>query len=935
MAIYKLNSEKAKNRTSKARKITGFTLIGASSLIFLFMTGIVPVLQKFLLGVFGVFGYLLCILLIIIGLAVLNRRKYVMPKRYAVCLILAVIMFVCIVQLIIVGNKYDGEGVKIGFWQYLGSNYTKTWTAGGILAGLLTTAVLYITNLVGAYLILGLGLAISIALLIDSLNKMKEEKVENEPVSVQIKEAEEEKQEKQEEINVVLKGNLQKEEEPAGPPTAKQLLGLDHKRNYAYEYHNGAGKVAATEVKATEETVKAAEHDPKDWKKYILTPPQVDIDEYFKNVKRNTEAPQKEEVNQNVSALKQESVENSIEDNQPQQESYDAQDEFVEENTQFARPLEEVETEEIVGNVDDILQSVIEEERDQTPQAENYTTPAFDSTMRERNMLDRMPERDNTGSFERRSFDRGDRVMSQEDRDARDSFNRDYDTINARNGSLSREVSPIPQEEPEIIVPYDYQKPSLDFITTKSVDLSTLAGDVAEKRVALENALEMFGIPAKVQGVLVGPAVTRYELEMPMGISVAKIKGHADDIAYALAAQGAIRIEAPVPGKSVVGIEVPNASIATISLRDILESSEFVNAKSPLTFAIGKDISGKVICANMTKLTHLLVAGTTGSGKSVCLNSIILSIVYKASPEDVKIVLVDPKKVEFTSYEGLPHLLIPEPISDTQKAINMFNYLVDEMEKRYELFRMARVKMVDEYNQTPDVLNHKVRKMPYIVVIVDELADLMMTGKKEVEDKIVRLAQKARAAGIHLILATQKPSADVMTTLIKSNCPSRIAFAVKSSVDSQVILDRVGAEKLLGKGDMLYAPHGAIDPVRVQGCFVGTQEINNIVDNVRDNNEPIFDADVEKKINNPNRPEALETKKERDILFPQAVKACIDAGTASGTMLRRKFAIGFSRAGALIDQMEEAGYISTANGAKPRTVYITEEEYNDIFGSEE
>ena len=935
MAIYKLNSEKARNRNSKARKITGFTLIGVSSLIFLFMTGIVPVLQKFLLGVFGIFGYVLCVLLIVIGLAVLNRKKYVMPKRYAVCLILSVIFLICMIQLMIVGNKYDGDGIKLSFWQYLGQNYSKTWTAGGILVGLLTTPILYITNLVGTYLIFGLCLAITIALLVDCLNHLKKESVEDEPVSVQIKETEsepkplKEAKEQEAEVNVVLDGKLKEENMPA-PPTAREKLGLDHKRNYAYEYHSLNKAAADTAKEVVKETVKE-EVDPKDWRKYILTPPQVDIDAF----RQRMNTPEQAEVQRNVNALKEEQVKAEPEEEYSQQ----GDDEFVEENTQFARPLEDVESDEIVGNVDDILQSVIEEERNSNYHEQDVETgdaQEFDRNVSERDLLDRMPERNNSGSFERRTFDRGDRVMNQEDRDARDSFSRDFDRISARNGSLSREISPIPQEEEEVIVPYDYEKPPLDLITTRSTDLSTIAGDVAEKRVALENALEMFGIPAKVQSVVVGPAVTRYELEMPVGISVSRIKNLQGDIALSLAAQGGVRIEAPVPGKSVVGIEVPNSSIATVSLKDILSSSEFVNAKSPLTFAIGKDISGQIICANMTKLTHLLIAGTTGSGKSVCLNSIIMSIIYKASPEDVKIVLVDPKKVEFTSFEGLPHLLIPEIISDTQKAINTLDYLVDEMERRFELLRLARVKMIDEYNQTSDVLNGKVRKMPYIVVIVDELADLMMTGKKEVEDKIVRLTQKARAAGIHLILATQKPSADVMTTLIKSNCPSRIAFAVKSSMDAQVIMDRVGAEKLLGKGDMFYAPNGAIDPVRVQGCFISTQEINNIVDNVRDHNEPIIDQEIIKKINNPNRPEALDNReRERDVLFPQAVRACLDAGTASGTMLRRKFAIGFSRAGALIDQMEEAGYISPANGAKPRTVYITEEEYNDIFGSEE
>ena len=337
---------------------------------------------------------------------------------------------------------------------------------------------------------------------------------------------------------------------------------------------------------------------------------------------------------------------------------------------------------------------------------------------------------------------------------------------------------------------------------------------------------------------------------------------------------------------------------------------------------------------NMQKLTHLLVAGTTGSGKSVCLNAIILSIIYKASPEDVKIMLIDPKRVEFSNYEGLPHLILPEIITDTQKAINGLTWAVNEMERRFEVLRVAKVKNIDEYNQTEDVISGKVAKMPFIVVIVDELSDLMMTGKKEVEEKIIRIAQKSRAAGIHLILATQKPSVDVITGLIKSNIPSRIAFAVTSAVDSMTILSRVGAEKLLGKGDMLYDPIGAQEPKRVQGCFISTKEINDIVAYVRDNNKPIFDKEIEQQILNPAKANNGQANynTEMDPLLPQALKASIDCKQASATMIRRRFAIGYPRAARIIDQMEEAGYISSADGVKGRTVYITEEEFEKIFG---
>ncbi len=979
MAVYKLNSSKQKSRSAKARKITGFTMIGVSSVIFLLMTGIVPALQKFFLGIFGVFGYLLCVIMIVVGLAVLNSRRYVMPKRYAVCLILSVVFVLCLLQLMIVGNKFDADNTAMTYWQYWALNYSRTWTAGGFLIGFFTTTFVYIANLVGAYLIFALGLVISVALMLDSLFRMKKQGSENEGVSVQIRELgikkepkislpAKEKEEKEEEINVVLDGNRQEETMPA-PPTAKQLLGLDHKRNYAYEYQNEMGG-AQSYPKPVEEK-KTERPDPKNLKEYLLTPPEVDIDEYFKDVRRRNNVPQENEIEENVNELKAQENDRPVFEGYNQNQVWQNQSQLYVQND---RPFESVKSEELVEKADDILRSAIEEEKAENP---DIFEDVDDEISAEKNVVNNLPDRDNGGNFsrdsfdrinreetatqensdksfdrtdrasfdrndrnlERKFFDRRDRNLSQEDKDAQNEYRQNLDTISARNGMLSRENQPIePEKEEEPYVPYHYTKPSFDFITTQSVDLSTLSGEVAEKRVALENALEMFGVPAKVQDVVVGPAVTRYELEMPQGISVSKIKNHVDDIAYALAAEGSIRVEAPVPGKSVVGIEVPNASIATVSLKDVLDSNEFKNASSPLTFAIGKDITGRVICANMQKLTHLLVAGTTGSGKSVCLNSIILSMIYKASPEDVKIVLVDPKRVEFTNYEGLPHLIMPKVICETQKAINTLSWAVDEMEKRFEIMGLARVKNIDEFNQTPDVLNKKVRKMPFIVFIVDELADLMMTGKKEVEDKIVRLAQKARAAGIHLILATQRPSTDVVTGLIKANIPSKISFSVSSPTDSLVILGRAGAEKLLGKGDMLYFPNGAKDPIRMQGCFISTNEINNIVDFTKDNNEPIFDKDIEAKINNPNRPSeggGESRANEMDPLLPQVLKASIDAKVASATMIRRRFAIGYPRAARIIDQMEEAGYISSADGVKPRTVYITEEEFNQIFGDVE
>lgn len=934
MAVYKLNSKKKKTKNPNTKKIVGFSLIAAASVVFLFLTGIVAPIQTFLLGLFGVFGYPLCIILFVVGLALVNNRRYVMSKKYTICLILTVFFALCILQLAIVGNNVqvvDGESVKMSFWDYLAKNYTAKWTAGGFLVGIFTTIFLYMANIYGAYIIFALAFVLCLALLLDSLKYMKKQKAEDEPVSVQIKDKktgkvlDEDVEEKEVEVigekieeeapNVVLNGNLKEEENKQ--LTARQILGLDKKRDKAYEYEK-------TPIQST----KKEPEKPKSLKELILTPPQIDIDEYFKDVRKQNDVPAKEEIQSNINSLKTDEIEPS--------EVYH-EDEFKPDNQPvIRRTLPEVRSEELVEKADDILKSAIEEEKKENPDI--YEHMNEDS---ERNVIDRLPDRNNSGSFERRSFDRSfdrhEKLTNQEDIDARRDFNRDYDRISARNGSLSRENSPIPDEqEPEEKEPYVYEKPPIEYITTQSVDLSTLNEDVATKRVLLENTLETFGVPAKVQGVVVGPAVTRYELEMPQGISVSKIKNRADDIALSLAAEGSIRIEAPVPGKSVVGVEVPNTSIATISLKDVLISKEFTQSSSPLTFALGKDITGNTICCNMQKLTHLLVAGSTGSGKSVCLNSIILSIIYKASPEDVKIILIDPKRVEFSSYEALPHLIMPKIVCETQKAINTLAWAVTEMERRFELLGMARVKNIDEYNQTPDVLSGKVEKMPFIVIIVDELADLMMTGKKEVEEKVCRLAQKSRAAGIHLILATQRPSVDVITGLIKSNFPSRIAFAVTSAVDSMTILDRVGAEKLLGKGDMLYYPVGAQEPKRVQGCFITTGEINKIVDYVRDNNKPIFDKDIEEQILNPNKNtnSGPGYNNEMDPLLPQALKASIECKQASATMIRRRFAIGYPRAARIIDQMEAAGYISSADGVKGRTVYTTEEEFNELFGDQ-
>ncbi len=451
---------------------------------------------------------------------------------------------------------------------------------------------------------------------------------------------------------------------------------------------------------------------------------------------------------------------------------------------------------------------------------------------------------------------------------------------------------------------------------------------VAEK---LRKTLYSFGVSAKVENVSVGPAITRYELAPAEGVRVSKIANLADDIALSLEAE-TIRIEAPIPGKHTVGIEVPNKAKSVVALRDIIESDKFIDSESKLAFALGKDVAGEEIVTDIAKMPHLLIAGSTGSGKSVCINTMITSIIYKAKPSDVKLLMVDPKVVELSVYNGIPHLLIPV-VTDPKKAAGALEWAVQEMVKRYSLFAEKKVRDIKGYNEYAE--NAGEPKMHQIVIIIDELADLMMVAAKEVEDAICRLAQMARAAGMHLVIATQRPSVDVITGIIKANIPSRIAFAVSSQIDSRTILDSAGAEKLLGKGDMLFYPSGAPKPVRIQGAFISDKEVENIVKFIRNEGEAIYDENIIEKIESVNEPEKASKGGEEDddgtdALLDDAIEICIETQQASTSFIQRRLKVGYARAGRIIDQMEQRGIISGYQGSKPREVLMSRERWHEL-----
>ena len=496
-------------------------------------------------------------------------------------------------------------------------------------------------------------------------------------------------------------------------------------------------------------------------------------------------------------------------------------------------------------------------------------------------------------------------------------------------------------EEPKPVYVY----PSIDLLKLPGRSAADGTAEMRENSRRLNETLASFKIEAHIVNVTRGPSVTRYEVELEKGVRLNKLTTCADDIALSLGASG-VRIAA-VPDKiSVVGIEVPNKAVTTVSLREVIDSPEFSKAKSKSSFAVGKDIGGKCIIGNIAKLPHMLIAGTTGSGKSVCMNSIIISLLYKASPEDVKLIMVDPKMVELGIYNGIPHLLIPV-VTDPKKAAGSLQWAVTEMMRRYKAMSDAGVRDLESYNGMVETGEIEGEKLPQVVVIIDELADLMLVAAKEVEESICRIAQMGRASGIHLVIATQRPSADVITGLMKANIPSRIAFAVASAMESRIILDTQGAEKLVGRGDMLFAPIGTGKPQRVQGCFVSDPEVEAVANFVKNNYTTNYDQSVMEEIErkaaqtgNPKAaaaasdPEPNTEELDGDEMLPQAVDVILETGQASVSMLQRRLKLGYARAARIMDEMEEKGIVGPFQGSKPRSILITKEQWESMKGGQ-
>jgi len=959
MAIYKSSFNKKPEKEEKPKKekpikekkpkkqikvnVPFVTLLVFS---FLFIICLMPnnFLKSFILGMFGLTIYAVCIIGIFFSIMFLMKKKFVATKRYIIYLAISLGIIWLVFHLILTSRiPVDNFGI------YLKETYLAKTTAGGLLFSLISYPLVKYLTYVGAYITCGIALAIFVGLIIDHVNTAKTQALQNKKSKFDFDNIE--NLDIPETQSPIM---LEKEEVKDNKKLAKQRLGLE--------------KSESTIISSSMPNYEVNLQQPKPMSKreYILTPidpiiptetespfnqtfeqkrvQESNVDMMHHSYKPNAVEIQETKIEQPAQTTLPQPVQEPVvqtsnenedddlfvddEDLSEYETAFETDTNIEDETSSKNETVENIEEEysEDYSDLEDLNEDI--EEIEENPQIEEIST-----NVAKEEFVDEYAIQEDTS-------DLGSTVDTKVVMPSVVDISK-FNLPNAIKKPVGETQEEKPVEPQKLDIPPYIAPPVelLNFIENPSRISDEELQDNIER---LEQVLEDFKVPAKVNNVQVGPAVTRYELTMPRGISVNKIAQMSDDIAMTLASNGAIRVEAPIPGKNSVGIEVPNAQVSAVSLRELIDSEQFRMRGNPLSFVLGKDINGDIIFCNLDKMPHVLVAGSTGSGKSVCLNTMLLSMCYKAGPEDLRLILVDPKMVEFSTYNGLPHLLIPEVITNKDMTINALDWSIKEMERRYALFAKTHVVNINEFNKSEAVKSKREQKLPFIVIVVDELADLMLEAKREIEDRISKLAAKARASGIHLVLATQRPSVDVITGTVKTNLPSRIAFALTNYMDSKTVLDGGGAEKLLGKGDMLFKPQDKPEPRRVQGAYVSNPEISAVVQFIKDNNNPVYDDNAGKAIKNPRQSSgggnndfsgAKET--EFDPVLKDALKWFIQMKQASGSMISRRYSVGFNRAGRIMDQMERAGFIGPQEGAKPRQVLITMDEYLAIFGDEE
>lgn len=847
--------------------------------------------KTFLLGSFGLFSYPLFLFGAVLCIAGINKSKYVLDKRYLIYL--SCILFLTLILFhLILTSKLPSDSYK----EYLLASYNSQISAGGIIMSLLVYPLKLVLTNAGAFIFTSIGLAIFVALLVDYIATQKimgKEPRQNNFDFTGIDAI-------TPSVPITLDAKIQKSKKEI----AKSKLGIEKNES----------EIISSTIPVNDVIEKLSKSRPMSKREYILTPADIVMPPQPQSMKQRADSiiVQSESIKENITEQKIEipaekpflRPENMKMFQKQKPDTIQQSDMDLNSGEQFFED-EEIQIDEEsdinVENEDSNLYVSQDSEIKFGDTTEKTVVPTY-------NIDKGITLQTNDTNFERK-FDMGEKPQI-----------------------VPKEISE-PQQSSQPIC--EYVKPTIDLLDDIEVDSGGNEEDCQQNIEKLEKVLDDFKVPAKVIAYTIGPAVTRYEISMPTGISVKKVQMHSDDIAMALASNGAIRIEAPIPGKNAVGIEVPNNHITSVSLKELIDSKQFKERVNPLSFVLGKDINGDIQFCNLDKMPHLLVAGSTGSGKSVCLNALIVSLIYRNSPQDLRLILIDPKMVEFNIYENLPHLLTPHIITNKDQAINCLNWAIAEMERRYKLLMQNHVVNIKEYNNLPFVKSDFTQKLPFIVIVIDELADFMLEAKRDMEDRIMKLAQKARAAGIHLVIATQRPSVDVITGTIKANLPSRVSFALTNFADSKTVIDQSGAEKLLGKGDMLYKPQDFPEPKRVQGAYVSSQEVASVVKYIKENNAPQFDEATEKAITKIESETPIHSNgkvTEFDPILKDVLRWFIQSNQASITLIQRRFGVGFARAARIIDQMEDNGFISAQDGSKPRSILIDMEKFKEKFG---
>ncbi len=916
----------AKNQSKNKIKLTvGYLLISLS--LILFILSCIPnfVVSQFFIGVFGLAWYFYLVCTFLIGIANVLELKYMFKKRFTARLILCIFSLIAVLHIIFSHSQLVDCAGFSKMKEYLTYCYSApNITVGGASVGIFTYFIKTIFGVVGAYSIFIMMFSILGGIVLDNL----------------------------------IYGNAK---------IAKVVENFDEN----YEFDN----------EISSDNIQRAETDYVNINHGQIVPPKedtqvedADVDSSYSRARDMLFSTQNPNVNYNSNQTIDESQNKISRQNQSARDILFSQREIPditlandEQRDRWMRNTQqELDSNEglEIDDIDDIFgNNTLDTNIDNSDlytrgfgdmpnfnyEDSDDVSTRFDSRSASRLSDSRLSERSNTrlGGTDRlssrTSVNLNQSKLGDDVADVAKSFDMDF-SLGAQQAKKPSKV----QGKQMGIKSVRYNSIPLSIFKTYEETNADYSEEYRRKSSAIENVMHHFGIGAKVINVVRGPKVTRYELSLPDGVPVSKVLALDKNISMALAAKSEIRIEAPIPGKNAFGIELENDVSSTVGMRELLESPEFTNCKDPLPIAIGKNINGQVIIKSLPKMIHLLVAGSSGSGKSIFIHTLLMSILYKYSPDDVRFIMIDPKRVEFTMYAHLPHLMLPDVVDEHDKALKVLNWTVSEMENRYKLLKSTQSQNIEQYNKLPEVASGKEKKMTYLVIVVDELAELMGGAlKKDFEAAIQRITQLGRAAGIHMVLATQRPSVDVVSGTIKNNLPSRVAFALASAIDSKTVLDVGGAEKLLGKGDMLFAPQDMNVKIRLQAAFCDNEEIRNAINYIKENNETDFDEQLVEEIYSDkkdgdeeqggtdamgNGGGSVETV---DDLMKPVVKYARSIGKISSSMLQRKFRIGFNRAARIVFELEEMGFVGPQIGAKPRDFVMSDEQYRELFGEDD